>query len=781
MASFGESFVDAYLAGKQMKRQREEDARKRKLEEELATVVRPGDIIGARGSAPAYDAEKFSTDAGVSIGDRPLSDFQPPASMANAALPAAGLAAPAAPSAQARAMRPAGLSPMSQLPPALAGEAGIVRPTVLAGGPPVGGMPVGGMPVGGMPVAPLGHSAGAQPMPMPMDRPLPAAAASLPDPEKLVFYRDPTTGKGMAVEKGRERVATDADAAISAAAVYMANGDAQTATKMMRDAYALREASFKDEQITLQRALISAGVQNGGMTPAAITQFAAVYNDKIEDGVKLTPSVGPDGKLALGVGSENADTPMLWVNPVDGSMSRTPVYVTGAQAGSYLQTLITGNYAAYQADIVQAQTAAAATSLAERKLANDTAQVALEGRRVALGERQYEEGAPLRAANVALTRANIGQNEAATESTRAQTAYNYGDSLPVRTNNGGAIKDGAFARGQPGYTGSSGGFATFATPEAGAAAQIKLLRDGYLARGFNTVQAIVGRYAPIGPENSAESVANYTSYVARRAGVDPTQPIPESKLPAVAAAMREFESGNTGPAPGASASRQFRSPADRDKAVSAAWTEINRQLTAQQAAGTSPQDLKALELSLKARYQEQLGVNFGVPPLTALASGGAGGMAPSYVADLRAKGSVPGVIEAAVAKYPQMADDIAKLAGPDAIRAYRQRVASPPPAVSRSQGGPAVRDTTLTGALGRALYGAGRRSGDAQAQADARWARDYGPRWVEMYRRAATPGGKPMSTGEMKELSRLYRSNDAFKRSVPADMRAFMDRQIAAQ
>ena len=88
--------------------------------------------------------------------------------------------------------------------------------------------------------------------------------------------------------------------------------------------------------------------------------------------------------------------------------------------------------------------------------------------------------------------------------------------------------------------------------------------------------------------------------------------------------------------------RQFRSPADRDKAVSSAWDEINRQLTAQQAAGMAPQDLKALELSLKARYQEQTGVSFGVPSPTALASGGAGGMAPSYVADLRAKGAMPG-------------------------------------------------------------------------------------------------------------------------------------------
>lgn len=548
MASFGESFIAAYDTVGRMQREDEEAKRAKKIREELAAAVKPGDVIGARGSAQAYDAARFSTDAGVDIGNRPLADFQ-------GAQPAAALAP--APQAMPPIAPAPGMRAAAQLTPELAGQAGIVRPTALAGGPPQPApvAPSRGMAsVGALPVAPLGQGMG-----------VPADTVALPDPSKMVFYRDPTTGKGMAVEKGRERAATDADAAISAASIYMANGDVQTATKMMREAYALREASFKDEQITLQRALISAGVQNGGMTPAAIAQFAEVYNDKVEDGVKLTPSVGPDGGLALGVGSDNADTPMLWVNPTDGSMSRTPVYVTGAQAGAYLQTLITGNYADYQANIVQAQTAAATAARLDKQLANDTRRVDAVVKAADLDEAHWNELRPTRMAALDGTEAQTDYTRANTRRTDAQSVYEFGDSLPVRTNNGGALEDGPFARSQPGYTGTdpSGRFATFATPEAGAAAQVALLRGRYIAKGQNTIQSIIegvptsdGRrargYAPRqrhGGDNTDAQVDGYISYVARRAGVDPTQPIPESKLPAVAAAMREFESGNTASAP----------------------------------------------------------------------------------------------------------------------------------------------------------------------------------------------------------------------------------------
>ena len=111
--------------------------------------------------------------------------------------------------------------------------------------------------------------------------------------------------------------------------------------------------------------------------------------------------------------------------------------------------------------------------------------------------------------------------------------------------NPGALKDGAFAKSQPGYTGASGGFATFKTPEDGARAQENLLRTAYVNKGFNTIDKIINRYAPQGPENSAASVSNYKKYVARQTGIDMSAPIAANQIPAVAKAMREFETGQT--------------------------------------------------------------------------------------------------------------------------------------------------------------------------------------------------------------------------------------------
>ena len=110
--------------------------------------------------------------------------------------------------------------------------------------------------------------------------------------------------------------------------------------------------------------------------------------------------------------------------------------------------------------------------------------------------------------------------------------------------NPGALKDGPFARSQPGYTGARGGFATFNTPEAGIRAQENLLRTSYVGKGFNTIDKIVNRYAPPGRENSVASVENYKSYIAQRTGLDVNAPISAAQIPAVAAAMREFETGN---------------------------------------------------------------------------------------------------------------------------------------------------------------------------------------------------------------------------------------------
>jgi len=121
-----------------------------------------------------------------------------------------------------------------------------------------------------------------------------------------------------------------------------------------------------------------------------------------------------------------------------------------------------------------------------------------------------------------------------------------GGATPVATalqTNPGAIRDGAFARSQPGYAGASGGFATFNTPQEGAAAQENLLRKDYVGRGFNTIDKIISRYAPPGGENPPAAVANYKKYVAQQTGIDMNAPITAAQVPAVAAAMRQFETG----------------------------------------------------------------------------------------------------------------------------------------------------------------------------------------------------------------------------------------------
>lgn len=133
-----------------------------------------------------------------------------------------------------------------------------------------------------------------------------------------------------------------------------------------------------------------------------------------------------------------------------------------------------------------------------------------------------------------------------------------GGGAPALATNPGALKDGAFAKAQPGYAGARGGFAVFDTPEAGVAAQERLLSSAYIGKGFNTINKIVNRYAPPGPENSGASVSNYKSYIAQRTGLDINAPISPAQVPVVAAAMREFE---TGQRPGGAPGQPVRAPA----------------------------------------------------------------------------------------------------------------------------------------------------------------------------------------------------------------------------
>lgn len=116
----------------------------------------------------------------------------------------------------------------------------------------------------------------------------------------------------------------------------------------------------------------------------------------------------------------------------------------------------------------------------------------------------------------------------------------------VRNNNLGNLRDGPFARSQPGYTGrDDSGFAIFETPEAGNAAQERLLTNNYLSKGYDTPLSIVNRYAPPS-ENSAASINNYAAYIARKLGIGPNDPVPPGQVGVLAQAMREFENGQTG-------------------------------------------------------------------------------------------------------------------------------------------------------------------------------------------------------------------------------------------
>jgi hypothetical protein len=186
-----------------------------------------------------------------------------------------------------------------------------------------------------------------------------------------------------------------------------------------------------------------------------------------------------------------------------------------------------------------------------------------------------------------------------------------GGASSALTTNPGALKDGAFAKSQPGYAGASGQFATFDTPEAGIAAQENLLRSAYVSKGFNTINKIVDRYAPQGPENSAASVSNYKKYLAERTGINIDAPVSAAQIPIVAAAMREFETGN-------------RPGAGEDKG--------SAPQTVQQAANTAGRE------KIAKQFLDVTGVNFstGEDPVNALIRGSTSGGAEQMGASVKA-------------------------------------------------------------------------------------------------------------------------------------------------
>lgn len=110
----------------------------------------------------------------------------------------------------------------------------------------------------------------------------------------------------------------------------------------------------------------------------------------------------------------------------------------------------------------------------------------------------------------------------------------------IRNNNPLNIEAGKFTQGQPGFFGSDGRFARFETPEQGTQAANKLLDVYQNKHGLNTVNGIVGRWAPAADGNN---VSAYAANVAKRLGIGPDDPIPPELRPQLIAAMGQHENG----------------------------------------------------------------------------------------------------------------------------------------------------------------------------------------------------------------------------------------------
>lgn len=131
-----------------------------------------------------------------------------------------------------------------------------------------------------------------------------------------------------------------------------------------------------------------------------------------------------------------------------------------------------------------------------------------------------------------------GQTQRVDVGAATASAYPRG----LRNDNPGNIEDGKFAQSQPGYAGSDGRFAKFASPEAGVNAAAGLL-GRYGKQGINTIEGIVSKWAPSADGNN---VGNYAAFVAKQLGVSPNQPLnmadPQVRRQ-VATAMAQFENG----------------------------------------------------------------------------------------------------------------------------------------------------------------------------------------------------------------------------------------------
>lgn len=159
----------------------------------------------------------------------------------------------------------------------------------------------------------------------------------------------------------------------------------------------------------------------------------------------------------------------------------------------------------------------------------------------------------------------------------------------IRNNNPGNIEYGRFTRSM-GATGSDGRFAVFESMEDGIRAAIALLQS-YAARGIDTVQSIISKWAP----SSENNTKAYVDAVAKQIGVSPDAHLNVDQLSQVANAIFRHENGASygklGVNPAASNSKSLTvsqktdvhvhgstDPAGTGRAVAAEQSRVNADL-----------------------------------------------------------------------------------------------------------------------------------------------------------------------------------------------------------
>jgi len=111
----------------------------------------------------------------------------------------------------------------------------------------------------------------------------------------------------------------------------------------------------------------------------------------------------------------------------------------------------------------------------------------------------------------------------------------------IRNNNPGNIRlSNTTWQGQvPAAQQTDGSFIQFISPEYGIRAIAKIM-DSYAARGLNTVQSIINRWAP----PTENDTGAYVQAVSNSMGVDPNAAISRADYPALIAAIINHENGS---------------------------------------------------------------------------------------------------------------------------------------------------------------------------------------------------------------------------------------------